>query len=576
MASNILDSVGSAGTPVTPITPITKRDDESQHCRNICVANSRFRALGFESDGETQLFWFYSAEARVAIALSPNKLSKASELVRLADPDWWVAQFSIKSLAGEDAVFVGRAMIEACYHVGVYSSEIRRGRGVWRDRGRTCIHVGCALYIDGERQPLSYHDVDCVYELRPEIHINSDTPMTAAEAAPVLQFYRSLSWQKAHYGDLACGWTVVALLSGSLRWRPHIATLGERGAGKTFEMQTTRALHGSFALNVTGSTSEAGIRGSLRMDAMPIFMDESESDGPRSKTRMDEILQLLRAASAESDAVIRKARPGGGGTVEYRPRFCAALGAIRNPITSAADHSRVTVLQLQSPSAAGKDNFDKVSKPLAETITKSTFARRFRARVFSLAPEILKTIDIFMKAAGDHFTDQRTGDQIGTLLGGMWGLVRDRQPERSEADELIRSRDWADQQELIEESSDQDDCLRHILTAQVNVETPTWRGRPTVYELAKRAMGDTIVLGELTGVITQETARRALSTIGIGIGENSIFVQNQHPELGKLMSRTSYPTNWGSILARLTGAEKGERGVRLNGNLSRGVWVVLD
>lgn len=568
--SNILDAAPKPKP--SKIAPI--KTEAQTGVQNVCVANSKFRALGYQktSDGVV-VFWFYSAKAKSAVSLSSSRLGKPSELVTLlAETEWWLGQFGADKMSGDWMLAISEALSSACYAIGYFDSTIVRGRGVWRDRDRTCIHVGDALYLDGERHPITYPDVDHVYELRPRIHLNGDEPMPASEAHKVLQFYKSLGWSRPHYATLAAGWSVVSLLSGALSWRPHIAILGPAGGGKTYVMATTKALHGGFSINVTSGTTEAALRSSLCDDSIPVYLDESEADGPKGKARMDDILQLMRAASANTDAVIRKAKAGGGGYIEYRPRFCAALAAIRNPITSIADVGRVTVLQIQARPQA---EFQRVIKPLAAEITRDSFTKRFRARVFDRAPEILQAIDVFVAAASEKFEDQRLGDQIGTLMGGAWGLGRDRLPTLEEARAELDARDWSDQTQIQAEHSDEEGCLAYVMTTMLPVETPTWRGRVSVHDLALKAGGDQLALGDLDGVVTADSAVRALGNAGLRVQDGRLLIQNSHPELARIMAHSPYPTNWGAVLARLGNATKTPTPVRVLGNQSRGVLVPL-
>src|SRR3546814_940530 len=47
---------------------------------------------------------------------------------------------------------------------GVFNPELLRGRGAWIDEGRTILHFGNGLIIDGEETPLTEYSGRYIYE----------------------------------------------------------------------------------------------------------------------------------------------------------------------------------------------------------------------------------------------------------------------------------------------------------------------------------------------------------------------------------------------------------------------------
>lgn len=70
-------------------------------------------------------------------------------------------------------------------------------------------------------------------------------------------------------------------------------------------------LLGDFALPVVGNTTEAFIRQALRSDALPVVIDEAESNEKADQQRIQQILALARYASSETRASIGKGSAAG-------------------------------------------------------------------------------------------------------------------------------------------------------------------------------------------------------------------------------------------------------------------------
>src|SRR3546814_18285269 len=66
---------------------------------------------------------------------------------------------------------------------GVFNPELLRGRGAWIDEGRTILHFGNGLIIDGEETPLTDYSGRYIYE--------------RAEALPMPELERPLSDEEA-------------------------------------------------------------------------------------------------------------------------------------------------------------------------------------------------------------------------------------------------------------------------------------------------------------------------------------------------------------------------------------------
>jgi putative DNA primase/helicase len=336
------------------------------------------------------------------------------------------------------------------------------------------------------------------------------------------------------------------------------------------------SLLGGFAISATGGTSAAGLRQALASDALPVIFDEAEGDSAKSAGNIDDVLALMRHASANLDArVIKGGADGRSSSSIVRSCFC--LSAIRDPIRQAADQSRVTVLSLHSATASSKVTYDTKTSRLADQVCRREWSERFRGRIFARLSNLLEAVRIFTQVSGSVFEDSRMGDQIGALMGGAWVAARDVLPTPSEARERLMGLSWDDQRDIISEASDEHACLRAILESHIRIDGLSWHGEVSIGELI-RYMQTTNPMDAPGGITTTE-AVQSLARYGLKYRPvaNRLWISNSNTMLqSKIMARTQWPVGWGKLLARLPGAIKPDKTVRIGGYVSRVVSVQLD
>jgi putative DNA primase/helicase len=551
-------------------------------------AATQFRALGYDRDR----FFFFTASGLQIRELSAQKLIKKAELFTLASMEWWEREFS------DDAGFTGRAvdqaanyLIQSCYKQGVFSPDLRRGRGVWRDGEQVVIHAGDCLYIDGCQVALIAAQTTAVYEQQSAIAISMDDPLSADEAQQVLTFCKSLNWSETA-AELFAGWLVIAIASGALPWRPHVLLNGPKGCGKSWIIQVATRLLGGFVLAVTGATSAAGLRQELASDALPVIFDEAEGDSQRAASNIDDVLALARHSSSSFDAKVIKGGADGKST-GTTVRSCFCLAAIRDPLTQAADQSRFSVLEVRPSTAAAAQKWKKTSVPLADAICDPAFSRRFRGRVFARLPDLLATVLVCSEVAGQVFGDQRMGDQIGALVAGAWLLTHDGIPTAAQAETEIRALDLHEDMDRAAESSDEQACLSAILEAHIKVDGTAWHGDASVGELVRfvvdvnawnASKGTPLAPGEedkgqptLTGGVSLKDAERTLGMYGLRVADGGLLISNTNEMLKrKIMAHTTWSRGWSKVLERLPGATKPPTVVKIGGHVSRCVKVPVN
>ena len=159
-----------------------------------------------------------------------------------------------------------------------------------------------------------------------------------------------------------------------------------------------RPVLAALALLAQGKTTEAGLRGELRLDARPVVFDEAESQNDADRARMQQVLDLARVASSEDGADIIKGTRDGGAT-RYRIRSCFAFASVNLGLSQAADESRAVVLNIApSPDkGAREDAFERLKRLHAEVLTPD-FPARLLARTLKLLPAIRANADVLAAA----------------------------------------------------------------------------------------------------------------------------------------------------------------------------------
>jgi putative DNA primase/helicase len=190
-------------------------------------------------------------------------------------------------------------------------------------------------------------------------------------------------------GLLIAGWVALAPICGALDWRPHIWLTAGSGSGKSAILDRYLGpLLGDLALHVAGNTSEAGLRQTLRADALPVVFDEAESNERPDQQRMQSVLSLARVASSESRAQTIKGSAEGDAQ-RYTIRSMFLMSSIATALKQGADKSRFAQLTLRNPNEMPKaqriTHWEDLDRDLDKYITER-IGQQLQARTISLIP----------------------------------------------------------------------------------------------------------------------------------------------------------------------------------------------
>lgn len=559
IASQVAVEINPTAPPEAPSTPPEDNVPPEYYEEPHHNESDFFRCLGYEK-AETggQYYYFYAFLAKSVIKLAPSSMGKAN-LMQVAPLNYWEGTFPAKSGLSIDAA--QNWLIQRSHDVGIFNEKWIRGRGAWMDKNNVIIHAGNHLIVNGIKTHFSRYKSKFIYEIGDELGFDIKDPLVTKDSARLMDVLNLINWERKINSYLLAGWCVVAPVCGALNWRPHIWLTGPAGSGKSWVFkEIVRRLLGETSLAVQGETSEAGLRQTLKHDALPIVFDEAEGNERRDQERMQSVLALMRQSSATDGGIMAKGSAGGTAKT-YRIRSCFAFASILPQIVQQSDRTRVTQLSIskfQDNTEADRQKKDQQWKDLQakynEVITDS-FCEGIRARTINLLPIILKNARTFSNAAAAVLGEQRTGDQIGALLAGAYSLVSANEITFEAAIKWITDKDWTEERA---QSSTRDELslLTHIMGHVLRVETGSGIMERSVGELVMCSLGY-----RDDSWITLDVARDKLKRIGIRVDEDLlnpdpfVYFSNSHPGIKKTLEGTPWVVSHNKILMRIEGAE---------------------
>ena len=276
-----------------------------------------FACLGFDNGK-----YFYLPRSTGQVTTVSRGSHTATNLLELAEIGYWESVHPSKEgvnwLAAASALFRNQSA------AGVFDPDRIRGRGAWLDDGRVVFHLGDRLIVD--EMAHSVHappPTQYFYEQARHLDGPSGTPLGDDDAMRLRDIAERFKWEMPVSAHFLLGWLILAPVCGALAWRPHVWVTGGAGTGKTTVLKTfMRPLMGGVLQSATGGTTEAGLRGTLKSDAIPVVFDEFEQNEVKDKQMVQNVLALARIASSEGGKIYKGTPGGGTNAFEIRSMFC--------------------------------------------------------------------------------------------------------------------------------------------------------------------------------------------------------------------------------------------------------------
>jgi putative DNA primase/helicase len=534
--------------------PEPEPDPEPAPSRPI-PSDAPFTCLGFDGDS-----YYYQPNNTGQVLRLSRASHTGTNLLAVAPLAYWETIYPAKS--GANWAAAASDLFAQQAQVGIYSPDRIRGRGAWWDQGRSVLHLGDRLIVDGTpHSVMAPPPSRFSYQRLASIDIpDSLTPLSDQDGAEILDIASRFHWEVPASGLLLAGWTALAPICGALAWRPHAWLTASAGSGKSAILDRfLGTLLDSMAIWPEGNTTEAFIRQELRADALPVVFDEAESNEKSDRTRIQNILALARVASSSGRGVIGK---GGadGAAQRFTIRSMFLLCSISTALKQGADQSRFAQLTLRNPNHLPKADriahWNNLDRDLTDIITTEA-GHRLLIRSVHLIPVIRQSLAVFRRAAADRFDSQRQGDQYGTLLAGAWSLMNSQQATINDAYKLIDENDWEPYREATE-LPDEQRCIQTLLQHQIRVEGDRGNGyNRTVSELIDLASPASATTSM---EISQGQARAHLGRAGLKVesvdGDLCLVIHNNAIGIRRILADTPWADCWPTVLRRLQGARK--------------------
>jgi putative DNA primase/helicase len=522
-------------------------------------------------------FFFMSRLGQIR-DFSEKEIVATSTLLALAPASYWLAAYPSKT--GINSIAAADALIKESGIVGVFKPERIRGRGVYHDKGdaTAIVHLGDRLIVGGETFSPSSYRSSAIYEVSsPLPMILGEPPMTAEEAEGLVRVCELLPLPEGQ-GRLLAGWLAIASVCGGLAWRPHAWITGEAGSGKSWCLDNVvKPVLGDLAVYVQSKTTEAGLRGELRLDARPVIFDEFEFQNAADRARGQQILDLARQASSEGGPDIVKGTQDGSSR-RFRIRSSFLFSSINLGLDQAADVSRTLVIDFRpSPDHVERNARFAALKSQHLATFDQGFGGRLLARTVSLLPRLKDSAEVFAQSIARSGRTRRMGDTYGTPMAGLWHLSHDETatPEQAEAF-LMQQPFMGDAMQVEDTAPEWRRALDHLMQIRFDTESDNGRrGSVMVGDALRQLAGGG---GDATGFL-DKTIARSLAQAGVKLERNEdaegfhVLVSTSSTHIGSDFERTAWGKAWGSTIARATGATKPRKNARFGALTSKAVSV---
>jgi hypothetical protein len=382
------------------------------------------------SDGMHQM-----SEVRDAIALLSG-YKRIGEQTELGAGCWWGAAASGES--DSSVVVVGSS------EAAEWNSEKKLSR---------IVHPRCRGHLlDFDSGDKRWYDFDTL-----AAYLDQCDKDFAVEATnQTIELFQKWTWKTKSGPAVATGLVLATWIQTLWRWRPQVAVIGPTQAGKSTFFAALSGIFGNLAIGNTGSTA-AGLRQAIGSSSKVVLSDEFENSRHRA-----EVLEMLRA-SGDGTKMLRGSTNQKG--VSFDLKHIVWVAAIESGLKREPDRNRFITLELTRPA---KSAFGKLKLPSRSEL--ADLGQRLLAIAIRRAGEaVLLAEQLKEESFGDIDTRVVEGFAApAAILSIASGY------SHAQARELLAAMLADVEQHEPNETSDEADLLRFILSSQITVD----RGAP--------------------------------------------------------------------------------------------------
>jgi hypothetical protein len=427
------------------------------------LVEMHFSVLGWADGDRDGIYYRANATGQIAV----TKCRTRTDLLRMAPLEHWIEGYGKQPeeqneprQAPPDWDAAISAVIAEADRAGVFDLGSLRGHGVWLDVGRVVWHLGDRIEVDGAICSLEAAGGKFHYARLHPLGVDPTVaPLQNTEGEAVFGVIRQMGWASPVDSLHLAGWIVLANVGGALSKRPGLQLTSSSGSGKSdCVSRVIEPLLAGLAI-YSSTSSEAGVRQSLKSASLPAVIDESEQENPKKREAQ------LRLVRLSYDGVPQLMGTPSGEARSFAMRSSICLVGINATIPNVADRNRIVVISRQQiPDEA----WAGVSRLRDELITLEIGERLLRRTVSNLKT-LLANIATFRRVVAKRYGG-RTGNTYGSLLAGAHHLTSLELLDEDQARQWIDAKQWALSEEDRAESaakSEAEQCLEHLLKHEV-------------------------------------------------------------------------------------------------------------
>jgi putative DNA primase/helicase len=487
-------------------------------------------------------------------------------LIALAPYDFWVDMYPSDKggIATDEAVSWLLRQSEQMD----FETQYVRGRGAWLDNERIIVHQGNNIYdvTNSEEYETDLFETDFLYPRGSSIAAKKTKPLSDENAKKIINIFNHLPTENLLQAYLLAGWIACSQISGVLDWRPHVWLTGSKSAGKSWVVsKIMKPLMGKNVLFVQSSTTEAGIRQSLKADTLPVLFDEAEGNSERSRGNIQRVLELARQASSSDGGMIAKGTTNGD-AMEFLIRSCFCFSSIIDGVVQNSDKSRITSIEINKQKYGSDAQYAALIE--AKKILTPENCAAFYWRVVSMAEIIKHNASVFTDVVGEIVNDSRAGEQLGAMLAGLISYHFDVKMTYSQAKKWISTLpNLSDYKAQYAEQDDATACLDAIMSYHIEHGDK----KANIGDLCERAYRANTYDDDF------KILNKSLAVYGLRIMEDRrLYVANKNERLKQLLNATPYSVGWDKVLTRLDGAVRTEKTISFFATALRAVSINID
>lgn len=502
--------------------------------RKNVVTSTEVKALGYDDSGH---YYYQASKTNKVVRLKAADHRELNLYAITPDIDYWFKCYGDDEKGKVDWRECARDLMGKCNKAGYFKPSAIRGGGCWNDDDRVVVHLGSHLIVDGEKIDLTDMKSDYIYESAVQTIQHVD-PLPMEEAEKLFNIIQRLPIRNNLQKVLFAGQTVSSLLSGCTPWRSHLWLVGDAGSGKSAILKNVlnplwQPIGG---IQAEGETTAAGLRQRAGHSAVPIVVDEVESNDKFSVKRIQEIIALARSTSSDSTAEVLKGTIDGFG-MSFLVRCSFTLCSISEALEWAQDKERFCVISVHQ-SEQSKNNWPQLRSDIKALLTKK-YSLAFYSRAVKMVKIIQHNTDILHRTILSMFpvATSRNADQISVLLSGAVSLFEDNEIDQERAKAIIQSIATDEQWSVLWEK-DETDSPKNTLNALLSC-------------IIKDDSNKNLSIGE----IIEETGQpellgnrcTLLYRYGLAIKDNTLWVSSTHPQTKNLFRYNGISGHYGLL-----------------------------